>query len=166
MLIIHNESDIVVPGFVIHCSAMESILQSTLECLYSNTNCLTDVLLYYINYTAIAVPVSPLNISQLIRTSSNSTVAVLADNLFIEEWKTTISHMNYFRACAPSTCHYTYVQRAKYLYIVTVFLAVYGGLIFSLRLLVPLIVKFVLQCRRSPISTDNQNIGESYLYKK
>jgi hypothetical protein len=162
MFISHDGSHIVVPGFVMRCSAMDAILQSTLECLYSDTNCLTDILLHYINYTGHAVPVPPLDISQLIRTSSHSKVAVIADNLFIEEWKSTISHLNYFRVCAPNICQYTYVQRANYLYIVTVFLAVYGGLTLSLSLLVPLVVKFVLRCRRQPRSTSNQDLGKSY----
>ena len=60
------------------------------------SDCLTDILFRYINYTADAVSVSPLNASQLIRTSSKSKVAVLANNLFIEEWKSTISHRDYF----------------------------------------------------------------------
>jgi hypothetical protein len=166
MFIDHNETGIPVPGFVTRCSTIDSILQSTLECLYSNTDCLTDILLYYINYTATAVPVQPLNVSQLIRTSTNSKVAILADNLFIEEWKSTISHLNYFQVCAPNTCQYTYVRRADYLYIVTVFLAVYGGLILSFRLLVPLVVKFFLRCRHRLIPTDEQNIGEFYLYQE
>jgi hypothetical protein len=86
MLISHNmKINITVPGFVWRCSMMDSILQSTLECLYSNTNCLTDILLHYINFSNIAVPVPPLNVSQLIRTSSNSKVVTLVDNLFVEE---------------------------------------------------------------------------------
>lgn len=157
MLIKQDGSNIVVPGFVLRCSAMDAILQSTLECLYSDTNCLTDILLHYINYTGHAVHVPSLEVSRLIRTSSKSKVAVIADYLFIEEWKSTISHRDYFRVCTPNICQYTYVQRANYLYIVTVFLAVEGGLTLALRLLVPLIVKFALRCRRQSVSTDNQD---------
>jgi hypothetical protein len=161
MAITHNYvNNIIVPGFVWHCSSMDSILQSSLECLYSNTNCLTDILLHYINYTAIAVPVPPLNVSNLIRTSSNSTVITLADNLFVEEWITSISHENYFHTCAPSVCQYTYIDRANHLYVVTMFLAVYGGLILSLRLLITLIFKLILRRGHQPELTNNQD-GES-----
>jgi hypothetical protein len=164
MLIIHNfVTNIDVPGFVRRCTTIDSVLQSTLECLYSDTNCLTDTLLYYINYTTTSVPVPPLNVSQLIRTSSNSKVMTLVDNLFVEEWKSTVSYENYFRSCAPNACQHTYVQRANYLYIITIFLAVYGGLIFSLRLLVPLGVNLALRCRHQSVPTDDQTIGELYL---
>jgi hypothetical protein len=164
LYIIHREIiNILVPGFAWRCSVLDSLLHSTLECLYSNTNCLTDILLRYMNYANIAVPVPPLNVSQLIRTSSNSKVVTLVDNLFVEEWKSTISYEHYFRTCAPDECQYTYVQRAHYLYIISMFLAVYGGLTLSLELLVPLGVKFVLRCRHRPVATNDQNIGESYL---
>jgi hypothetical protein len=160
-VIIHNRTNIPVPGFVLRCASMDAILQSTLECLYSNTSCLTDILLHYINYTGNAVSVPPLEVSQLIRTSSHSKVVELADNLFIEQWKSTISHRNYFRTCAPNICQYTYIRRANFLYIATVFLAVDGGLTFALRLLVPLVVKLAFRCRRQSDSTDNQNSGIS-----
>lgn len=137
-----------VPGFVLRCSTMDSLLQSTLECLYSETNCLQEILLHYINLTATAVPVPPLNSSQLVRTQVNSTIATVMEHLFIEEWKTNISHTHYFHSCAPKQCHYTFIERANRLYIVTVFFAVYGGLTFSLRLLIPLFVKLALRCRQ------------------
>jgi hypothetical protein len=39
----------IVPGSVVGCFSVESLLLSTLECLYSNSNCLT-MLLYYTRY--------------------------------------------------------------------------------------------------------------------
>jgi hypothetical protein len=139
---------------------MDSVLYSTLECLYSNTNCLEDILLRYINYTNTAVSVSPLNISQLIRTSTNSTVATLAENLFVEEWKTSFSYLKYFNMCAPHVCQYTYVKRADHLYVITMFLALYGGLTLVLSLFVQLLVKLILRCRHPSNPTTEQNIGE------
>ncbi|CAF2956088.1 unnamed protein product [Rotaria sp. Silwood2] len=160
MVIVHAAKRMTVPGFVWRCSAMDSILSSTLQCLYSNTNCLQFILLRYINYTNVAVPVPPLNISQLIRTSSNSTVSTLADNLFVEEWKKSLSYVQYFNICAPSICWYTYVKRANYLYVIRMFLTVYGGLTLALSLLVPLMVKLVLQCRHQSVDKENNNIVE------
>ncbi|CAF3419966.1 unnamed protein product [Rotaria socialis] len=93
IIIMHAAKEIIVPGFVWRCYPMDSILSSTLECFYSNTRCLTDILLHYINYSNTAVPVPPLNVSQLIRTTTHSTVATLADNLFVEGWKISWSHV-------------------------------------------------------------------------
>jgi len=148
MFIIHNGSSIPVPGFVIRCSIMNSLLQTTLECLYSNTDCLERLLFHYMAYSQPVIRVEPMNVTKLIRTRSNSTVSTIVDNLFVEQWQQTISHEKYFHQCAPKLCQYTFIQRANYLYIVTVFLAVYGGLIFSLRLLIPIFVKLVLECRQ------------------
>jgi hypothetical protein len=98
---------------------------------------------------------------------NTSKVLTLADNLFVEEWKSTISYKHYFQTCAPSSCQYIYVQRANYFYIVTIFLVVYGGLIFLLRLLVPLAVKLALRNRQHQVvPTNNQNLGEFSLYIK
>ncbi|CAF0911325.1 unnamed protein product [Rotaria sp. Silwood1] len=157
MVIVSSSTTITVPGFVWRCSAMDSILSSTLQCLYSNTNCLQIILLRYINYTNTAVPVPPLNVSQLFRTSINSTVATLADNLFVEEWKTSLSYIQYFNMCVPSICQYTFVRRANYLYVIRMFLTFYGGLTLALSLLVPLIVKLILRCRHQIITKQDNN---------
>lgn len=167
MLITHAYRAYIVPGFVWRCSAMDSVLYSTLECLFSNTNCLKQILLHYMNFTntavAAAVPVPPLKVSQLIRTRSNSTVATLADNLFVEEWKTSVSYLKYFKTCAPRVCQYTYVKRADHLYVITMFLALYGGLTLVLSLLVQLIVQLIVRCRHSSNPTVDQNIGKYFL---
>ena len=149
MLITHGVDTIHVPGFVSRCSAMDSVLHSTLECLYSTTNCLRDTLLYYLNYTTTVVAVAPLQTSQLVRTTRKSTVAILVDNLFVEKWTRSFSYLKYFQACAPSECHYTYVKRANHLYVLTMFLSFYGGLTLVLRLVVKLLLKFIVRCRRS-----------------
>ncbi|CAM4751903.1 unnamed protein product [Rotaria magnacalcarata] len=158
MIITHAAKEIIVPGFVWRCSAMDSILSSTLECLYSNTRCLTDILLRYINYSNTAVPVPPLNVSQLIRTTTHSTVATLADNLFVEEWRISWSHVKYFNLCAPNVCQYTYVKRANYLYVVTMFLAIYGGLSLALSLLAPLMIKLVVRFQHQSLSIERISI--------
>lgn len=166
--IFHSTKSISVPGFVRRCSAMDSILSSTLECFYSNTDCLRKILFRYINYTNTVVPVPPLNVSQLIRSYSNSTVASLADNLFVEDWKISLSHMKYFSTCAPSSCQHTFIKRANHLYVVTMLLAVYGGLTLALNLLVPSMVKFVLRCRQPTVSVNKRHRSKlliNYLYK-
>lgn len=137
-----------VPGFTWRCSPIQSILHSNLKCLYSDNNCLNDLLLYYINFSATAVPIPPLDPTTLIRTTTNSTVRELADNLFVEQWNSSLSYERYFDSCQPRECQYIYSKRANYVYVFTIFLAIYGGLTLSLRLLVPFVMKYLLGYRR------------------
>lgn len=143
MQIFHKRVAMNVTGFVWRCSPMDSILQSSLECLY--TDCLTDFLLRYMNDSTDAVPVPPLKVSDLIRTSSEATVSELAEHLFVEDWQSSILYENYFHQCTPNECHYTFVKRAHHLYVLTMFVAIYGGLTLSLRLLVPFLVGLIFR---------------------
>lgn len=158
-----NLKRIPVPGFVWRCSTVDTILSSTLECFYSNSNCLKNILLHYINYTNFVGSFEPINASLLIRTQTNSTVATLADNLFVEEWKISVSYMQYFNACAPNLCKYTYGKRANILYVVSMFLSIYGGLTLGLSLLAPLVVKSFLRIQYQQISISK---FELYFYRK
>ena len=147
MIINHNRTVQKVPGFLWRCSPLMSILKSDLRCLYSE-ECLIDFLLYHINFSAHAVAVPPLDPATLIRTKSNSTVGELVDNLFVEEWRSSLSYEKYFESCAPEECHYIYNKRANYIYTFTIFLATYSGLTLTLRLMVPLLMKYLMGYRR------------------
>ena len=160
MIISHNRTQHKVPGFIWRCSPLQSILKTDLRCLYSDNNCLTEFLLYYINFSAHAVPVPPLDPATLIRTKSNSTVGELVDNLFVEEWRSSLSYEKYFESCAPEECQYIYNRRANYLYTLTVFLATYSGLTLTLRLMVPFLLKYLMGYRRPGRPRLAQQMGE------
>ena len=155
------EDDIhIVPGFVWRCSIVDSLLHSTLECLFSDTNCRNDLLLHFLNFTNTKVrPVPPINVTMLGRFTSNTTVGQIVEKNFVNEWMPSVSHINYFQICAPRTCTYTYIQRANLLYAVTTLAAVFGGLIYFLRFVAPLVIKIVTRRRRHSSSAD-RNQGE------
>lgn len=125
---------IAVPGFRVGCYALDSLLQSTLECLY-DLNCLTMIkaLDVSLNFT-----IAPLNSSL---SSPNATVQSLIDDLFINEWKTDMSYEKYYECCAPLFCTYSINQRADLLYIVTASIGFYGGLSTAIRILAPMMAK-------------------------
>ena len=125
---------IVVPGFRVGCYALDSLLQSTLECLYDR-NCLTMIrsLNSSMNFT-----MAPLNSN---RSSPNKTVQSLIDELLIDEWKTNMSYEKYYESCAPLFCSYSVNQRADLIYIVTASIGFYGGLSTAMRIIAPMMAK-------------------------
>ena len=128
------DGGIVVPGFRVGCYPLDSLLQSTLECLYDR-NCLTMIqsLNSSMNFT-----MTPLNSN---RSSPNATVQSLVDELFIDDWKTNVSYENYYEICAPLFCSYSVNQRADLIYIVTAAIGFYGGLSTAIEIIAPMMAK-------------------------
>ncbi|CAF1538112.1 unnamed protein product [Adineta ricciae] len=120
-----------IPGFRIGCYIIDSLLQSTLECLY-DINCINLLKSFY---SFQDVFVSPLN-SNL--SFSNETVQNLVNRLLIEEWKFNISYDNYYRTCSPRSCRYSIEERADILYILIAIIGFYGGLTVALKIISPL----------------------------
>ncbi|CAF4164670.1 unnamed protein product, partial [Adineta steineri] len=74
---------LVIPGLHVGCYPFESLLQSTLECLY-NISCIDQLESMY-NYSNITF--NPLNNSL---SSANTTVQSLIETLFVEKWETNV----------------------------------------------------------------------------
>lgn len=118
--------DQLVPGFVLGCSPMESLLRSSLICLY-NATCIESI-----NFNSLS-SVQPLDPTITSRYDINSFVDELAAHVLIEEWSLNISYSSYFSACKPALCTYSISTRKTILEIVTMFLGLYGGLTLILR---------------------------------
>ena len=125
---------VVVPGFRVGCYALDSLLQSTLECLY-DLGCVAMIksLNSSMNFT-----IAPLDSSL---SSTNATVQSLIDAFLIDEWKANVSYEKYYQQCAPLFCSYSVNQRADLLYIVTASIGFYGGLNTAIRIIAPMIEK-------------------------
>jgi hypothetical protein len=126
------------PGFFVGCNPVESLLQSTLECLF-NRSCLQTIRTF-IPSTNI-IDVNTLNINQT-HFAVNMSIKAIINSLFIENWSTNQSFSNYFVQCAPILCTYTSVKRNSALYVLTKLLGLYGGLTTTLRLCIPLIISW------------------------
>ncbi len=141
----------IVPGLMAGCSAIDSLLISTLECFYSDSDCF-QVLLNHIQeayFNNVKYPVwfdvRPLihdTISR--RFPPNTSVATIVKNLMIEQWNASFSYNRFYESCAPSNC--TYSERIRTNTVVGVIItlvSMVGGLIAALRLITPQLVKLV-----------------------
>ena len=144
-----------IPGFRIGCYIIDSLLQSTLECLY-NISCINLLKSFY---SVQDVSISPLNTNL---SSSNETVQNLVDRLLIDEWKYYISYENYYRTCSPHSCRYSIDDRADVLYIIIKIIGFYGGLTIALKIISPRLIRFVLYLfRRIQNRVDPENSPSS-----
>lgn len=142
--IIANET---LPGFIFDCLPLKMTLASSFECFY-NESCLQILLSAYYPKT---INVSILDNSTASRFEPTTTVEQLINELFVEEVLNKTDYTSYYRACAPVYCSYTYSRRFDWIYVVTILLALVGGLSTVLRLITPFAIKFVsfLHRRRS-----------------
>ncbi|CAF1546591.1 unnamed protein product [Adineta steineri] len=82
------------PEWNVVCSVVETLLQSLFECLYNQT-CI-DLLLYYVTTVtprySHRMNISAINSSIVSRFKRNTFIQIIADELFIEEWKINRSY--------------------------------------------------------------------------
>ena len=129
------------PGFYIGCYVIESLLKSNLQCFY-NQSCIQQ-LQSYLNFNSTTMNVTQLNRSLLIRFQENSTIEDLIDELMVEQWNSSISFENYYDECRPSKCSYTIKSKNTIIYIVTSIIGLIGGLVTTLKLTTPRIIKYL-----------------------
>ena len=121
----------ILPGFRDGCFPLNALLQSSLICLY-NQSCL-DMVRAFIYYSTLA-PVQILTFSEYIE--PDVTVETILSQLFVTQWFRNVSYERYFNECAPSSCQYSYSIKFNRLYIITTFLALFGGLTKGLYILI------------------------------
>ena len=143
-----------VTGFFAGCFAIESLLQSTLECFFDQI-CLHSILRFFSNASFSISQLKSLNVSQF---SPQSTIQTLVNKVFIERWSAVSSFADYFSYCAPISCTYSYSDGDSALVILTTLLGLYGGLTVVLRLSVFHSVSFYRN-RRLPRTVLADNAG-------
>ena len=125
----------VVPGLLIGCSVVETVLRSNLQCLYDQ-QCI-NMIQYYVRMNSITF--QALNASLLSPFLTNTTIEDIVNALFVEEWSFNVSYSPFYRQCAPTYCIYSEDNRKQISFIFTRLLGLYGGLTVSLRFIVPFI---------------------------
>lgn len=117
------------------CIPLDSMRQSTLECLYNQT-CVNAISLQ----PEMSRPTA-LNLSGT-RFSLNSTIGSIFDaSLFVESWQNQSSFEDYFAACAPQSLSYSYRGRFHLGTILTLSLSAFSGLIIAWKIITPVLVK-------------------------
>ena len=137
----------IVPGLIAGCFAIDSLMFSTFECFYSNSNCISIISSYieqpYHQSTDYPQPidVQPLVYdSQASRFNPKTPIVSIVRDIMIEKWNPSISYHHYYDICAPNYCSYSRTLRANTsVGIITLLLSTIGGLCASLRMITPYI---------------------------
>jgi hypothetical protein len=138
-----NSTDFfVVPGFYTGCYVIEALLQSNLECFYSQT-CIKRLQDYFSSSNS-SINVTALDSSLPSQYFPNSTIKQLLDNLMIEEWNESSMYDRYYNECQPTQCTYTIETKNAVIYIITTVIGVVGGLMTILKLVVPRLIKLIV----------------------
>jgi hypothetical protein len=126
---------------MIGCLPMDSMFQSTLECLYDR-NCLYMIsqIMSTQSYLTLAIH------STHFQPINTTTLDSMFGGLFIEEWHRNVSYEAYFNACRPIICSYTLSKHFDILYAVSMLLTIYGGLDIVLKIVIPIAFKLGGKC--------------------
>ena len=130
----YNGSIYRVQSFYQGCYALDSLLQSSLDCFYDQACFDSLVLQLGKNLTS---NITILNQSEPSRFSIYMTVQQLFDKLMVEEWKWMPLYDSYFNACNPMECRYTYQTRNDAAQIIATLFGLCGGLISVLQFIIP-----------------------------
>jgi hypothetical protein len=141
----------IVPGWVMTCSLTDSLLLSTLECLYSNSTCF-PILISYIKQRYFYNVENPswFDVRPLLddplqsHFSPNTSIETIVQEMMIDQWNQSFSYDYFYEVCAPSYCTYSQVIHTKTVIgVIVTLISLIGGLIISLRLIIPRLVKFI-----------------------
>ncbi|CAF3913838.1 unnamed protein product [Adineta steineri] len=124
------------PGFNVGCSSVDTLFQSTFECLYNQT-CI-DQLQMFATTIGFVIPaatdyIMAMNSTFVSRFQPNTTIVDIVNELFIEQWQLNISYTKFYEQCAPMYCSYKFEKSPTFIYIVTRTIGIYGGLTVALR---------------------------------
>jgi hypothetical protein len=138
-----------VPGLVLSCLPVNSLLLSTLECFY-NQSCiqiLYDWRLFEIAdiFYPLNLSVTPLNPNLPSQFLPTTKLDVIVSNLLLEEWIITTNALAHYENCKPKICTYTYTARFEAIYVITTVIGLLGGLFVILHLSIPFIIRIPMQ---------------------
>ena len=154
---------IIIPGLVLGCYTIDSILLSNLQCLFDK-QCL-KLLLNMHQFDAIGtlkpldnrtLQIKPLR-KENTRFPPNTTISSIVSQIFVEDWGTNKNFTAYYERCAPKECTYTVPRRFDWTNLITIMLGFYSGLSVILDIILPDSVRFIRRKwkKRQP-NTNNQ----------
>ncbi|UJR19296.1 hypothetical protein I4U23_022425 [Adineta vaga] len=146
---IHN-----IPGWIQGCLATDSVLFSTFSCLYIDSDCFSLFLSYVRknNYDVLALPLSSTSLQPLVYDPTmshyppNTLISTIIQEIMLEKWNPISSYKQFYDSCAPIYCSYSEnIRKQTFLGLITIFVSMIGGIVVSLRLITPHLVKFFLE---------------------
>jgi hypothetical protein len=162
----YAEPNITVPGLVVGCYTIDSVLLSTLECFYDKKCVQLLIDNYDFDFVGLLQPldsrtvqIKPLS-NDNSRFSPKTTINEIFSQLFVEDWINLTNYTSYYTRCQPSQCSYPVRKRFDMAYMLTIMLGFYGGLSAILEIILPPVVKLVIQRwtkRKKQIQTNDTN---------
>ena len=141
-----NQSDLLsiftIPGLYKGCYLVDAIIQSTLECFYQ-PSCISAIKTFLQASHPFTTSNDSLNVSISSRFTMFSTIDQLLTKAMTEEWVKHASHVQYFTECQVLSCTYSKTSKFNVIYIITILIGLAGGLTKILRIITPLVVKFI-----------------------
>ncbi|CAF1091478.1 unnamed protein product [Adineta steineri] len=160
-----------VSGWIQGCLAMDSLLLSTLECLYADSDCFPLFVSYTVKpfYNHFETPshiMHPLVYNPMSRFPPNTTVSVMFRKMMIEEWNPASSYQSFYEACAPIYCTYFRKIRTQNFFRVMIkLISMIGGVVALLRIMTPYLIKFILQlptiCKKKKQHQPRERVHQS-----
>jgi hypothetical protein len=155
-------------GWIRGCSPIDSLLLSTLECLYIHSDCFPLLMGSVAKVTsATAQDLSQINIRPLVYDPAlshfppNTSISTIIEQLIIEQWNSSFSHSRFYTACAPSYCTYSRNIRTKTIVgVILTLVSTIGGLTISLRVITPHLVTILFKLLTSRGKRQQQQRGD------
>ena len=143
-----NTTKWTVPGISSGCTYYERLLGSDLRCFYDRT-CINTMLSMFNVDMPNRLPLpnasykfSPLNAAIHSKFSPNTTIEVLFNELNLEQWVVLPNYEGHYAICKPKSCTYLVTERSGLTDTISKVISYFGGLSVTLKLLVPLLVRF------------------------
>lgn len=114
------------------CYPLVALLQTSLTGFFDHDYIDSSNTFQALNYT------TELNTS---RFSLDTTIAMLVNQLMVEEYTHSISYEDYYNECGPSSCSYSYENKANAVTNITTIVALFDGLVIVCRVVVVLMMK-------------------------
>jgi hypothetical protein len=120
------------PGFMVGCYPLESLLKSNLQCLY-NASCFSQL-------SNVNQSISALHDSKTSRYEKDTTVELILNELMVDQWFNSVIYENYYNKCAPSLCSYSYTHRRSALEVLAFLLGLQSGLLIIMNVVARMVV--------------------------
>ncbi|UJR07421.1 hypothetical protein I4U23_011707, partial [Adineta vaga] len=154
-----------ISGWMQGCLAIDSLLLSTLQCLYVDSDCFPRILNYLAirNLVSISLLSSSLRIQPLVYESAvsrfppDTSVSLIVKELMMEQWNPSLSYQHFYESCAPIYCSYSQtVRKESFIGVIIKLVSMIGGIVVSLRMLIPHLVKFISRVSTKPKENPKQ----------
>ena len=136
-------------SLVTSCSVIETGFASDFRCFFDQTCVNTILPMHNVDMPdRLPLPSTTLAITALDSSAPSAflptdPMETIFGKLMIEEWQVDTNFDDYYNSCTPATCTYKVYRQVDLLYIVTILVSLFGGLVVVFRLLVPVVVRLL-----------------------